>query len=160
MRKFILVLFALTLSFGGMAQTTLALATKPPTTTAINLSLPSSKEETYPYVYTKRADRFLLVGLALNIASAGYYMLAPGLYKKPYDPTLEYSYALAAAASSDPIAYQQLSNEYRQAMLVYHQKASERDKKVKNARAAFATAFSVGMAFDLAAILTFKKGRQ
>ncbi|WP_210486398.1 hypothetical protein [Rufibacter aurantiacus] len=160
MRKIILVLLALTVSFGGMAQTTLALATRPKAGAAINLSLPSSAEETYPYVYTKRADRFLLVGLALIIVSAGYYMMAPGLYKKPYDPTLEYSYALAEAAKSNPAAYQQLTNEYNQAMQVYQQQASERNKKVRNTRAAFAAAFTVGMAFDLAAILTFKKGGQ
>ncbi|RNI25878.1 hypothetical protein [Rufibacter latericius] len=161
MRKLILVLLALTISYGGMAQATLALATKPTVTPqSINLSLPSLPQETNPYTYKKRADRFLLVGLGLNIASAGYYLMAPGLYKKPYDPTLEYRYALEAAARTDPAAFQQLSNEYKQAMVVYHQKSGERDKKVRNARAAFASAFTLGMAFDVAAIFTFKKGRQ
>ncbi|WP_207432621.1 hypothetical protein [Sabulibacter ruber] len=148
------------LPMAAQAQTTLSLAHKPAPRASLNLSLPASTtQKTDPYLYSKKGDTFLLLGIGLNILSAGSYLMVPNFYKKPYDPTTDYLYRMDVA-KNNPAVIQQIEQWYDEAMVTYNRETAQRNRKVRNARYACAAAFTLGVAFDIAAIKNFKKGKQ
>ncbi|WP_205504504.1 hypothetical protein [Rufibacter psychrotolerans] len=159
MRTILGVLMIMMIPFAGVAQTTFALANQPTPKPSVHLALPAPGQEKDPSVYRKRGDTFLLLGIGLNIVSAGSYLMAPAFFKKPHDPTTEYMY-FREVAKNDPVVLARLQQEYDQKMGVYRQEVNDRNRKIRNTRYAFAAAFTLGVTLDLAAVLNFKKARQ